>query len=107
MNLVYIDIHGIITIIEAVWLTEWHGIAHPEDLEDYAMEPGYLELFQTGELHRRIDKAQALMKCCTICPQNCRVDRIAGPLGVCGVGQYAPISSYGPHFGEERPLVGA
>ncbi len=70
------------------------------------MSPGYLELFQTGELQERINKAQEIMECCTICPQNCKVDRISGSLGVCGVGQLAPVSSYGPHFGEERPLVG-
>ncbi len=70
------------------------------------MAPGYLELFQSGELQQRIEKAQSIMECCTICPQNCKVDRIAGSLGVCGVGQLAPVSSYGPHFGEEPPLVG-
>ncbi len=70
------------------------------------MKPGYLQLFESGELQRRIDHAWKIMECCTICPQNCRVDRIAGSLGVCGVGPLAPVSSYGPHFGEERPLVG-
>ncbi len=71
------------------------------------MEPSYLQLFHNGELGKRIAMAQKLMKCCTVCPQNCRVDRIAGSLGVCGVGALAPVSSYGPHFGEERPLVGS
>ncbi len=70
------------------------------------MQPGYVELYQTGELQNRIEKAQKTMECCTICPQKCMVDRISGNLGVCGVGQLAPVSSYGPHFGEERPLVG-
>lgn len=70
------------------------------------MKPGYLALFRSGELQKRIDKAWSKMKYCTICPQNCKVDRIAGSPGVCGVGKLAPVSSYGPHFGEERPLVG-
>jgi putative pyruvate formate lyase activating enzyme len=70
------------------------------------MNPGYIELFKNGELHRRITVAAKRMRNCTICPRNCRVDRVSGTLGVCGVGRLAPVSSYGPHFGEERPLVG-
>jgi putative pyruvate formate lyase activating enzyme len=34
------------------------------------------------------------------------VDRLAGERGVCGVGRRARVASFGPHFGEERPLVG-
>lgn len=70
------------------------------------MQPGYLKLYESGELQKRVENAWRIMECCTICPQNCRVDRISGNLGVCGVGKLAPVSSYGPHFGEERPLVG-
>jgi putative pyruvate formate lyase activating enzyme len=40
------------------------------------------------------------------CPRSCRVDRIAGERGVCGIGALAQVASYGPHFGEEAPLVG-
>jgi putative pyruvate formate lyase activating enzyme len=32
--------------------------------------------------------------------------RLQGETGVCGVAENAMISSYGPHYGEERPLVG-
>ena len=70
------------------------------------MTSGYLKLHESGELANRIKLAQEKMKCCTICPQNCRVNRISGSLGICGVGELAPVSSYGPHFGEERPIVG-
>jgi putative pyruvate formate lyase activating enzyme len=35
------------------------------------------------------------------------VDRVAGELGVCRTGAGAVISSAGPHFGEEPPLVGS
>ena len=70
------------------------------------MKPGYIELLENGELHQRIAVAAKRMKRCTICPRNCRVNRISGTLGVCGVGRFAPVSSYGPHFGEEHPLVG-
>lgn len=70
------------------------------------MPPGYHKLYTSGELQQRIDKAWAIMEDCTICPLNCRVNRLSETLGACGVGRLAPVSSYGPHFGEERPLVG-
>ncbi|MCX7817009.1 MAG: radical SAM protein [Syntrophales bacterium] len=34
------------------------------------------------------------------------MNRIEGELGVCKTGRWAILSSYGPHFGEESPLVG-
>jgi putative pyruvate formate lyase activating enzyme len=43
---------------------------------------------------------------CTLCPRNCRVNRLQGEWGYCHVAKYALISSFGPHFGEERELVG-
>ncbi len=33
-------------------------------------------------------------------------DRLKGEVGECGVGRYALLSSYGPHFGEESVLRG-
>jgi putative pyruvate formate lyase activating enzyme len=36
----------------------------------------------------------------------CRVNRMAGELGYCRTGRHAVMASYGPHFGEEDPLVG-
>jgi putative pyruvate formate lyase activating enzyme len=68
--------------------------------------PSYLSLFKSGELDRRADEAMALLSCCTVCPRNCRVDRTAGERGYCGGGFLPEVASYGPHFGEERPLVG-
>ncbi len=43
---------------------------------------------------------------CTLCPRNCGVNRLQGETGICNTGRYAEVSSYGPHFGEEQPLVG-
>ncbi len=44
---------------------------------------------------------------CETCPRLCRVDRSAGEKGYCGVGALPIVSSYGPHYGEEPPLVGS
>jgi len=43
---------------------------------------------------------------CTLCPRSCGVDRLKGERGYCGGGALAVVASFGPHFGEESPLVG-
>ena len=68
--------------------------------------PAYLALHASGELAERARRTQALLRRCVTCPRNCRVDRTAGELGVCRIGALAQVASYGPHFGEEAPLVG-
>ena len=68
--------------------------------------PAYLELHQTGELRRRAKTAEQLLEPCHVCPRECLAQRLQGKKGVCGVADQAMVSSYGPHFGEERPLVG-
>jgi putative pyruvate formate lyase activating enzyme len=43
---------------------------------------------------------------CRLCPRNCGVNRLKGETGFCGVAAEPLLSSAGPHFGEEPPLVG-
>jgi putative pyruvate formate lyase activating enzyme len=43
---------------------------------------------------------------CHLCPRRCGVNRLAGETGKCRTANQAKVSSYGPHFGEEAPLVG-
>lgn len=69
------------------------------------MEPVYLEMSK-AELESRAAQAISRLESCWVCPRSCEVDRRAGEIGVCGVGSQAVVSSYGPHFGEEKPLVG-
>ncbi len=57
-------------------------------------------------LAARSARLVARLPACDICPRQCRVDRRKGPLGVCRTGTVARLASYGPHFGEEAPLVG-
>lgn len=47
-----------------------------------------------------------MLKKCTLCPRNCKVNRTAGEFGFCKTGDKPFISNWGPHFGEENPLVG-
>ncbi|HSH12211.1 MAG TPA: radical SAM protein, partial [Desulfurivibrionaceae bacterium] len=71
-----------------------------------ALPPAYIRLHETGELARRIEAVSAILQDCTLCPRHCHVNRLEGQVGVCRVGRLPLVSSYGPHFGEERPLVG-
>lgn len=70
-----------------------------------AFTPAYLQLPQNA-LADKVGEAEEILKECTLCPRECRVDRTAGEQGFCRTGDKPFISSYGPHFGEERPLVG-
>jgi len=69
-------------------------------------EAAYLHAHRAGLLPDRIEKAFALLETCTLCPRRCRVNRLKDELGTCRAGYLPEISSYSPHFGEERPLVG-
>ena len=66
----------------------------------------YLELFHDGKLKERIEAALCLLESCSVCPRRCSVNRLAGDAGKCHTCREAIVSSYGPHFGEEAPLVG-
>jgi putative pyruvate formate lyase activating enzyme len=69
-------------------------------------QAGYLSLHASGELRSRLETALDRLRLCELCPRHCRVDRLAGELGVCRTGRFAQVASYQPHFGEEGPLVG-
>ena len=66
----------------------------------------YLELYHNGKLAERVEAARALLKNCQVCPRHCGINRLADETGKCHTGKLAVVSSYGPHFGEEAPLVG-
>jgi putative pyruvate formate lyase activating enzyme len=67
--------------------------------------PSYL-LLPPGVLADKVREAEEILKECTLCPRECRVDRTSGHVGFCRTENKPFISSWGPHFGEERPLVG-
>ncbi len=57
-----------------------------------------------------IDKIYPLLnkrlKNCTLCPRNCKVDRLKNKKGYCGAGKFAKINTSFLHFGEEPPISG-
>lgn len=68
--------------------------------------PGYIALYEAGELDKRVQSALAGLKSCTVCPWECKVDRLANEKKVCKTGRYARVSSCFAHFGEENCLRG-
>ena len=69
-------------------------------------EPGYLRLHKSGELKKRGKELWDMMKSCELCPRKCGVNRLDGNEGFCQASSQLEISSYHPHFGEEKSLVG-
>ena len=70
-------------------------------------EAAYLKLLRSGELTRRVAEAYARLEACDLCARECGVNRRESAEGAsCRTGERAIVSSVGPHFGEEDPLVG-
>jgi putative pyruvate formate lyase activating enzyme len=68
--------------------------------------PVYIETAKTGKLAEKAAAARSALARCALCPRKCRIDRGAGPDGICKTGTRAVVSAVHPHFGEEAPLVG-
>ena len=71
-------------------------------------EAAYLGLLRSGELRRRVAAAYARLEACDLCSRECGANRLEGSTSAgCHTGERAVVSSWGPHFGEEEPLVGS
>jgi putative pyruvate formate lyase activating enzyme len=68
--------------------------------------PSYLELYESGELARRVEQARQHLAACTLCPRACQAQRLAGERGECGTGRQVVGAFASAHFGEERVLRG-
>jgi len=68
--------------------------------------PVYITSFKNGSLRQKAQQARAKLAACTLCPRRCEANRLQGQTGFCKTAHQAIVASYGPHFGEERPLVG-
>lgn len=74
---------------------------------DPDFEPAYLKLHRSGELKRRAEELWKIMAACRLCPRACGANRLKGETGFCRAAGTEPfVSSFHPHFGEERGLVG-
>ena len=69
--------------------------------------PSYIPLYAAGEFERRLERLEALLQSCTICPHDCGNNRLNNELARCYSGYFPIVSSYCQHFGEEPALGGA
>ena len=69
-------------------------------------KPSYLKLEQEGKLGNIETELWDVFHECRCCPRECGADRIDGETGFCSSTARLKLYSYGPHHGEERPLVG-
>jgi putative pyruvate formate lyase activating enzyme len=69
-------------------------------------EPGYLKLERKGRLRQIEKRLWRLYNECQVCPRKCKKKRSQGEAGDCKTTTRIRVASAGPHFGEERPLVG-
>jgi putative pyruvate formate lyase activating enzyme len=69
-------------------------------------KPGYLSHFKSGELTRRVQRLEARLASCDICPRKCGINRLANEPGFCHTGKLPVVSSVCAHHGEEPALSG-
>jgi putative pyruvate formate lyase activating enzyme len=69
-------------------------------------EPEYIALYRSGELERRVERLEARLAECDICPRECGARRTEGKIGACNTGLLPIIASYCAHHGEEPVLSG-
>jgi putative pyruvate formate lyase activating enzyme len=58
-----------------------------------------------ADIDARIARARAHARACDLCERLCRVDRLAGERGYCGLGAGARVFDELLHFGEELELI--
>lgn len=68
--------------------------------------PGYVHLYESGELQRRSLTLRDRLQSCDICPRACGVDRLHDEPGYCGSPSRPLVASACAHRGEEPPLSG-
>lgn len=70
------------------------------------MSINYLNLFYSGELEKRASALNKILYSCTLCPRECKVNRMKEEKGYCKAGSKLKIASYNVHNGEEPPISG-
>lgn len=70
------------------------------------MQPLYIKTYQDSKLDEKLRELKNILSSCTLCPRQCKVNRLNGQRGFCGAGKEVRVSSAFAHFGEESCLVG-
>ena len=66
----------------------------------------YPDLYHSRELDERIGILEKMASCCSLCPWECRVNRMKGEKGICQAGFDLTVSKCLPHSGEEPVISG-
>ena len=67
----------------------------------------YIDLYNSGELLRRVKAAYGRLRRCDLCPHACGVNRLKGEQGLCRSGLLPKVASANLHRGEEPPISGS
>ena len=59
---------------------------------------------KTAEI--KMKELHSLYQNCTLCPRNCKKDRLSGEIGVCGVDSEIRVARAALHMWEEPPISG-
>jgi len=70
------------------------------------MEPGYIALYHSGELKQRVERLEARLASCDICPRECHANRLENKRGFCHSGYLPIVSAVCAHHGEEPAISG-
>jgi putative pyruvate formate lyase activating enzyme len=61
--------------------------------------PSYLDLYESGELEKRVQALERMLLSCNVCPLDCGNNRMENQLARCFSGRLPIVSSYTKHFG--------
>ena len=75
--------------------------------ERHSFAPGYITLYRSGELARRVERLEARLASCDLCPRECGVNRREGEHGFCHSGHLPIVAAVCPHYGEEPAISGS
>lgn len=70
------------------------------------MDPGYIALYRSGELKKRVQRLETRLASCDICPRKCGVNRLDNERGYCHSGYFPIVSAVCAHHGEEPAISG-
>lgn len=70
------------------------------------MFPAYLAAYNSARLNDLVEESFRLLESCTICPRQCKVNRLKNEKGFCKTGLKPMVCSFMPHHGEEPPISG-
>lgn len=70
------------------------------------VKPGYIDLYRSGKLERRLRTLEARLSSCDICPRECGKNRMMSKRGFCHSAYLPVVSSFCAHHGEEPAISG-